>query len=65
MYFQLKKYLPKYSNVKDNYLNPLEKKFVVVFKDLGNYSLNQPLLKELQDAGVIFINGIENIKKLY
>jgi len=38
---------------------------VVVYGDIGNQSLNHPILKQLANDGVIFIDGINNLEKLY
>lgn len=65
LYNQVQKYLPENSLTNAKYMNPLNKKVVVTYESLGNKSLNHPLLKELKDRGVIFVNGAHNLKKLY
>lgn len=65
LYDQMQKYIHKNVNDSEKFMNPLLKKVIVVYDDLGNFSLNHPLLKELADDGVEFIKGIENLKKLY
>ena len=62
---QIQKYLPQNESRIGKYMNPLNKKVVVVYDTLGNYTLNNPILKKLQNQGVIFIEGIDNLKKLY
>lgn len=62
---QIQKYLPENIKTVKEFMNPLNKKVVIVYEDLGTYTLNHPILKELQQKGVIFIKGIENLKKLY
>lgn len=62
---QLEKYLPENSKSAKKFMNPLGKKVVVVYEDLGTFTLNHPILKELEEKGVIFIKGIDNLKKLY
>ena len=65
LYEQMQKYLPKNSKSVEKYMNPFNKTPVVVYGDIGTFSLKHPLLKELQEAGVVFIEGIENLNKLY
>ncbi|THD32868.1 hypothetical protein [uncultured Flavobacterium sp.] len=65
LYKQLQKYLPQNINSSEMYMNPLNKKVVVVFENMGTYTLDHPILKELQNKGVIFIKGIDNLSKLY
>ncbi|WP_143394980.1 hypothetical protein [Flavobacterium lindanitolerans] len=60
---QIQKYLPENIKTVKEFMNPLNKKVVIVYEDLGTYTLNHPILKELQQKGVIFIKGIENLKK--
>jgi hypothetical protein len=62
---QLEKYLPENIKSTEKFMNPLGKKVVVVYEDLGNFTLNHPILKGLEEKGVIFIKGINNLKKLY
>ncbi|GGG23174.1 hypothetical protein GCM10011344_24890 [Dokdonia pacifica] len=62
---QLQKYLHKNSLIEEKFLNPQLKQVVLVYEDLGNFTLSDPLLKELAEDGVIFIEGINNLKKLY
>jgi hypothetical protein len=65
LYNQIQKYLPENALSNDQFMNPMSKKVVVVYESLGNFNLNHPLLKELQNKGVIFIKGVSNLKKLY
>ena len=62
---QLEKYLPENAKSSKKYLNPFNKKVVVVYDDLGTFTLNDARLKTLSDEGVIFIDGIKNLKNLY
>jgi hypothetical protein len=62
---QIQKYLAKNINSSKGFMNPLDKKVVVVYDDLGTYTLNNPILKEWQNKGVIFVAGIDNLTKLY
>ena len=65
LYDQLEKYLPKNALTAEGYMNPFDKKVVVVYDDLGTFTLDNEVFKELTTKGVIFIKGLENIKKLY
>ena len=62
---QMQKYLPINETTSLKYMNPFKKKVVVVYDNLGTFNFNNIILKELKDQGVIFIEGVNNLKKLY
>jgi hypothetical protein len=62
---QIQKYLPQNIKSTEGFMNPMGKKVVVVYDDLGTFTLSHPILRELEGKGVIFIKGIDNLKKLY
>lgn len=62
---QIQKYLPENIKSVEEFMNPLGKKVVVVYEDFGTFTLNHPILKKLEEKGVIFIKGIDNLKNLY
>ena len=61
----MQKYLPINETTSLKYMNPFKKKVVVVYDNLGTFNFNNIILKELKDQGVIFIEGVNNLKKLY
>jgi hypothetical protein len=65
---QLKRYLPKNTEIETNYLNA-QNKTVVVVHETGKIDKVRAeslgIIKELEKDGVIFVDGIEKLKKLY
>jgi hypothetical protein len=65
---QLKRYIVKNEVIEINYLNAQNKTVVVVNK-IGQIDKTRKesleIKKQLEKDGVIFVNGIENLKKLY
>jgi hypothetical protein len=68
LFKQLQKYLQKNAATEINYLNP-ENKIVVVVNQTSKIDETRKesiaIIKQLEKDGVIFVDGIKNLKKLY
>lgn len=65
---QLKRYLHKFAETEPNYLNAQNKTVVVVYETGKIDKIRKEsieIIKQLEKDGVIFVDGIENLKKLY
>jgi len=65
---QLKRYLHKFAETEPNYLNAQNKTVVVVYETGKIDKIRKEsieIIKQLEKDGVIFVDGIEKLKKLY